>query len=112
MRQGQLRQRISFQEKIEITDSDGFVTSSFEDYLTGKEFWASVTYPKGRETVEEHSVRNRIDIKVKMRYNADIVPTMRLIYKTVEYNIESILPDPITGNYYMVINAYTGVNEG
>jgi SPP1 family predicted phage head-tail adaptor len=112
MRQGELRQRISFQQKIEITDSNGFVSSSFEDYLNAKEFWASVMYPKGRETVEEHSVRNRVDIKVKMRYNPNIVPTMKLVYKNVEYNIETVLPDSKTGNYYMMINAYTGVNEG
>lgn len=112
MRQGLLRHRVSFKSKATTEDSDGFQVESIVPYKNGKEFWSAVKFTKGNESVESEVIRGRTDIKVKLRYNPEINQEMVLVYKEQGYNILSVLPDEESGNYYMVINAYTGQNLG
>lgn len=112
MRQGKMRHRVSFKSKTNTQDSNGMQVEALVPYKNGKEFWSSVKFAKGNESVESEVIRPRTDIKVELRYNSEITQDMVLSYKGEDYNILSVLPDPESGNYYMTINAYTGQNLG
>lgn len=112
MQQGPLRHRLSFSVLTESVDSNGYNEQDWLPYLDGKRFWCSVKYPKAKESEESESIRNRKNAIFTMRFNPNIVETMRVEFKNKSYNIESIQPDNESGREFMIITAYTGLNQG
>lgn len=91
MRAGQLRHRITIQECTEPRDSAGSTTEHWSDVAT---LWGSIEPLKGREYFEAQQVNADVEIRIRTRYKAGIIPKMRVIHGSRHFNILVVIhPD-------------------
>ena len=100
MRAGLIRNRLTIQTRMEVSDSMGgaIVTWPERYWLT---VWAAVWPIRGLEGVDAKSLEGKITHKIRMRYHTlnngnDITPANRIYWKTKGkyYNIRSVVnPD-------------------
>lgn len=88
MRAGQLRQRVTIQEKIVTRDAYGE-----EDFTWGNvaTVWASVEPRQGSKYLQATSEQVTYDTLVRMRYGQEISPENRMAWKGFAYNITSVI---------------------
>ncbi|KGK87366.1 phage head closure protein [Clostridium sp. HMP27] len=105
---GELRHRITFQKLTANTNENGFEMEDWQDYKT---VWAAITNLHGREYFEAAAVKEENTVKFTIRYVPNIEPTMRILFKGKQYNINSI--DNIKyKNKYIEISALEVENSG
>ena len=111
---GRLRHVVTIQKKIQK-----------QDYYTGEIVDTWVDYEKVRAAVEPLSVReffaagrekSKVTTKIIIRYIDGLDHSMRIVHRKRHidriYNIEGILADKDSGEEYITIPCYEGVNEG
>lgn len=118
MKAGLLRHRVVIQAFDNVTDSSG---NTVQDQTTGEVIrawqpiasaWASIAPVSGRDFIAAKSAQSSITARITMRYNADILPAMRVIHGTRIYKIEAVLPDADSGIEYMTLMCSLGATDG
>lgn len=102
LRAGDLRHSIVFQERVE-TQSGPDVIITWQD--TSYHARCSIEPLSGIEFFEAQAVNERMTTRFKMYYISGIDTSMRILDKNSKavYDIQSIIPDSVYGNYTMEI---------
>lgn len=88
MRAGWLRHRVVVQEKNVTRNDYGEEIVAWTNVAT---LWASVEPVRGREYRAADSEQADISVKIRARYYAGILPTMRAIWNGHIYDIEQVV---------------------
>lgn len=78
MQAGPLRHRVTIETKREERDAHGGIVEVWAPLTT---VWAAVEPLQGRELFLAQQVDARLSHRVTLRYQADITPTHRLVFK-------------------------------
>jgi SPP1 family predicted phage head-tail adaptor len=73
--------------------------------------WASVEDLTGREYQAAQATQNPVQTRIRIRYRAGIVASMRALYGNVIYNIEAVL-DRDGGRVELQLMCTKGLNNG
>ena len=90
MRAGDLRRRVTIQQKSVTRDTYGAEVVSWTDVAT---VWASVEDLSGRELYDAERITTEVTTRIRMRYRAGITTDMRAVYGARTFNIRAVL-DP------------------
>jgi SPP1 family predicted phage head-tail adaptor len=88
MKPGILRQRVIIQTPTITTDASGI---SSETWATFAEVFAAVEPLKMREYLAAAATTSKIDVRIRIRHLAGLLPTMRISYDDKYYKIVSII---------------------
>lgn len=81
---GKLRQRITFQKLEQTKDEFGEMLGEWSDFKT---VWAEVKPVSGRQFFAAKQINSEISHNIYIRYNADLLPNMRIKYKDRVFDI-------------------------
>lgn len=105
---GQLNERITLQSRAAGLDGMGQAIGTWTDVAT---VWAQVMPLRGREFFAAAQVQQELSIKVTMRYRADVVPTMRIVWQGKPHDITGVVQ--LGGKkVFMEVMALSGVKDG
>jgi SPP1 family predicted phage head-tail adaptor len=90
VRAGRLRERVTIQEATETRDSFGQAVATWATHAT---CWASVEPFSGSERFQAATLNAEILYEVRIRYDSEITPKMRLLYGTRILRIERIIDE-------------------
>jgi SPP1 family predicted phage head-tail adaptor len=109
MRSGRLRQRITIQSRGEIRDADGGSVAAWADFAASVP--AEVVPLSGREFMSATAMQDEIQARITIRYLAGVIPSMRVVFDGLNYNIVAVLPDP-TARRHINLMVNRGLNDG
>lgn len=89
IRAGDLRNRVTLQQKTESTGDQGEPTVSWADWKT---IWAQVRSLDGREFWQAQQVNSEITGEIRMRYISGVTNEMRAVHGSDVYDILAIIP--------------------
>ena len=90
---GELDERITFQTETTAADGMGGVTStSWANIADTPEVWAKVVTDASDEGERGSLITNEYPVTVIIRNRSDIDPTMRVVWRALNYAIRSITP--------------------
>lgn len=96
MQAGQLRHRVTIQEKIAARDALGAEVITYGDVAT---VWAGVAVISAAEPSDQARQTATATHTVTLRYRSNVLPTMRLLWadgsQSRMLNIISIIQDPV-----------------
>jgi SPP1 family predicted phage head-tail adaptor len=87
---GNLRDRITVQERSSSLDALGGPTDSWTDKAS---LWAEVIKLSGRELFQAQSFGSNITTRVRTRYWPGIKAKQRIVFGSEVLDIESVIPD-------------------
>ena len=90
MRAGKIRERVALQETTQTQADDGGIVDSWATVAT---VWAEVDYEKGREFFTASQVAAEESLAIGIRKLDGIVPKMRAVYRSKNFDIHAVLPD-------------------
>ena len=88
MRAGDLRRRVTIQQKSVTRDTYGAEVISWTDVAT---VWASVEDLSGRELYDAERITTEVTTRIRIRYRAGITTDMRAVYGARVFNIRAVL---------------------
>jgi len=88
MRSGPLRHWVTIRTYTKSRDSYGAEVETWADFA---DTWASVEPLIGREYMAAKQVSAEVSHKIRMRYIAGLLPTMKIAWGAREFEIVSIL---------------------
>ena len=92
---GQLKNKVTIQAKTDTVDAIGQPINTWVDVAT---VWADIRYLSGLESIKSDADVSIAKVSVRVRYRADIKPSMRAVCDGVIYQIKAVLP---SGKVYM-----------
>lgn len=104
---GQLDQRVTLQSRSVATDANGQDTITWVDVAT---VWAQCQALRGREFFAAAQVQQEQTVKVRIRYRADVVQTMRLVWQGRAHDITGVVP--VGRKEMLEIMCLQGVKDG
>jgi SPP1 family predicted phage head-tail adaptor len=110
MRAGDLRDRVTFEQKVTTYDPD-----SNEPLVAWVEFatvWAAIKDLSVREFIAAQSTQSEATCRIVTRYRDGFDATMRARCAGKTYNLHGVLRDPVSGKEYLTFPASEGVNDG
>lgn len=87
---GELRERVTFQTFDTTSDSVG---QPIKTWLPFKETWAQCRFLSGRELEAAQKINTEVNLEVTTRYRTDLTTKMRMVWRDVNWNIHTVLPD-------------------
>lgn len=87
---GKLNRRVTIQRPATGDYSDGQPAIGWTDVAT---VWANVRYLNGIETVKADAATSVSKASIRIRRRTDVLPTMRVVLGTTNFNIQAVLPD-------------------
>ncbi|MCW2254371.1 SPP1 family predicted phage head-tail adaptor [Providencia alcalifaciens] len=90
MKAGQLRHIVTFQQNKPIELPSGTYDDHWVDVATVR---AEVKAISGRELLAADAEMSEITVRVWMRYRPDVNPACRMVYRSLNYDIQSVIPD-------------------
>ena len=81
-------QRVTLQQPGGGVDVLGQAQASWQDVVT---VWAEVTPLRGREYFAAGTMQVPVDVKMRIRYRDDVVPTWRIVWRTQPHDIVSVI---------------------
>jgi SPP1 family predicted phage head-tail adaptor len=110
MQAGKLRHRVLLQESVKQQNPiTGAVISTWQDKAT---VWAQVSSVSAREFITAQAMQNKVTTRITIRWRGDITPKWRAVFRGKIFNIEGVLPDPVSGLEYLTLPCSEGVNDG
>lgn len=110
MQAGRLRHRVLLQRTVKTQSPvTGAVTESWVDVATIR---AEVVASSAREFVAAMATQSEVTTRITVRYRAEISNKDRILFRGKVYNIEGVLPDPVSGRDYLTLPCSEGVNHG
>ena len=88
MKAGELRHRITIQQKTVTQDTAGVITETWADLVT---VWAAIEPLTGREKFLAQQVYTDMTTRVRIRYRSGIDPAMRLKYNSRIFEINVVV---------------------
>jgi SPP1 family predicted phage head-tail adaptor len=107
---GRLRHRISVQQLTVRADEDTGVRT--EEWMQVHMLPAEVVPLSGRELVAAQSVQSKVTTRIRTRYRNDVNASHRIVHGCVTYNVEAIVPDPVSGRQHMTLLCSSGTSDG
>lgn len=92
MKTGELRHRITIQEKSVTRASNGEENETWASIATVPEVWAKVEPLRGREFFAAQETQSSIDYRITIRYRSDLDRTMRVVWGSETLDIVSVIP--------------------
>ena len=83
-----LNKRITLRSLVAGQDANGEPTATLTDFAT---VWAEVKDVSGKEFLAAEATQNTVTTKMTIRHLAGVLPSMVVIYNTVQYKIQSVL---------------------
>lgn len=84
---GDLRERVTLQQKATVTDAIGGETVTWSDVVT---LWALVEPLAGLEKYEAEAVQSQLSLRVTIRYRDDVDATWRVRWRSRTLEIHSV----------------------
>lgn len=107
---GKLRHKVALQRRVRTQDPvTGEIT---HEWQTVANVWASVEPLSAREFISAQAVQSKVSARIVIRYRPDVDAAMRIMHRGKMYNIEGVLPDPVSGLEYLTLPCSEGVNDG
>jgi len=88
VRAGELRHRVTIQQKSVVRDSYGEEDVTWTNVAT---VWGSVEPLQGREFIEAKQTQAEITTRIRIRYRSSISPEMRVVWDGHIYDIEAVI---------------------
>lgn len=88
MRAGQLRERVTIQQKSVARDAYGAEVITWLELDT---VWGSVEPLTGAEFHEQTAERSTINTRIRIRHRTDVEPEMRAVWGSRVYDIHSVI---------------------
>ncbi len=88
MRAGELRHRVTIQQKSVVRGTYGEEDVAWTDVAT---VWGSVEPLQGREFIEAKQTQAEITTRIRIRYRSGISPEMRAVWDGHIYDIEAVI---------------------
>lgn len=105
-----LRHRITIQSQGLVQDATtGEMVPSWTNWLADEP--AEVVPLSGREFIAAAATQAGVTARMTIRYRAGVLPTMRVVFDSQNYNIKAVLPDP-TNSRWLTLMVERGVNDG
>lgn len=113
MNPGALRHWVMFQALAEpqLDSDDGLVTETWEDAY-GVRFPVEIQPLSGRELVAAQAVQSKVSTRIRSRSITGLEAAMRVVHGSTVYNIEAVVPDPLSGREWVTLLCSSGVNDG
>ena len=86
---GQLKNKVTIQAKTDTVDAIGQPINTWVDVAT---VWADIRYLSGLESIKSDADVSIAKVSIRVRYRADIKPSMRVVCEGVIYHIKAVLP--------------------
>lgn len=88
MRAGELRHRVTIQQKSVTRDSYGAEVITWTDVAT---VWAAVEPLRGREFLEAKQIQSETAYRVRIRHRSDVDTDMRVMWNSRTLEIVAVL---------------------
>lgn len=88
MRAGQLRHRVTIQQKDPTQDQYGEQVPTWNQVA---EVWAAVEPLRGREFLEAQRVGAEVTTRIRIRHRDEITPEMRVVWGDHVYDIKAVI---------------------
>lgn len=116
MQAGKLRHRVIPQKPVMVQDpQSGEMVKGWVNLIsttTDGGVWADVHPLSAREFVAAQAFKNVITTRITIRRRDDVTPDCRIVFRGKIYNIEGVLPDPVSGLEYFTLPCSEGANDG
>jgi SPP1 family predicted phage head-tail adaptor len=109
-RTGELDQRITFQERISVSDGMGGSVDTWTDIATLSSVWAHVRPKSGREVTEYDRVNAEAGYLFVIRNRSDILDSYRIMWDGLPFNIKA-RKQPKTRALYLEIDGERGAPQ-
>jgi SPP1 family predicted phage head-tail adaptor len=113
MAAGKLRHRCRIEQKTQVQDpATGAVSTVWSVYADNVP--CSIEPLSGREFVSASEYRSKVAARVVLRWRPGLEASMRLINlaDNAQYQVEGVLPDPVSGREYVTLPISWGTNDG
>jgi len=105
---GRLRHRVSIEALVSDLDTDGATVEEWVPQF-GRLLPAEIVALSGRELIAAQAVQSKVATRIRIRWRAGVVPSMRVVHRDTAYNIEAIVPDPDSGRRWLTLHCTSGV---
>lgn len=116
MQAGKLRHRVVPQKFISLQDPQtGEIVKDWVNLVQSTAdngIWAEVYPLSAREFISAQATQNEITTRITIRRRDDITAKCRILYRGKIYNVEGVLPDPVSGLEYLTLPCSDGVSDG
>lgn len=96
---GKLNHRITFVAVTSAQDSAGDLVESWDEV---RSTWAEVVPVSAREFVSAAAVQSKVVARITVR-RQEVFPDWKIRFRGQYYNIEGVLPDPVSGLEYLTL---------
>jgi SPP1 family predicted phage head-tail adaptor len=96
---GKLNHRISFLSLTTTKDSNG---ETVEEFVVARQAWAEFVPSSAREFIASNAVQSKVVGRFTIR-SGEVLPDWVILFRGRYYNIEGILPDPVSGLEYITL---------
>ena len=91
MKAGELRRRVSIQQRTGGTDDWGQpLPDAWEDLAL---VWADIRHLSGTESIKAGAVVSTVQASMRIRYRPDVTAGHRVTHGAKTYEIQAVLPD-------------------
>jgi SPP1 family predicted phage head-tail adaptor len=108
MQAGQLRKRVTVQQRSTTQDTHGQPLTEWTEYMT---VWAAVQPLSGRKLIEAEALHSETTHEVLMRYHAGITAKMRVMYGEKIFNVQNVI-DEDERHRHLTLLCSEGLNDG
>lgn len=105
---GRLSQRVTLQQRTAGVDALGQELTTWSDVAT---LWAEVQPLRGREYFAAGQLQSAVDVRVRIRWRAGVVPTMRVVWRGEPMEIVSVI-EPDAAKVSLELMCVSGVRDG
>jgi SPP1 family predicted phage head-tail adaptor len=112
MRAGELRHRAYFDNRSTTLDSDGERTEDWEPAFGGIALQVRLKALSGRELIAAAAVQSKVSTEIRARYRSGFSPSMRVRCDGDTFNIEAVIPDPVSRREWVTLLCSHGANLG
>lgn len=105
---GDLSHKLRIEYKVETQSGSGAVTPVWTLLAS---VWGDLQPLKGKEFIAAEQMTSKIEATAYIRYRTDVTANMRIVFKSVNYNIEAVLPDPRFAERLLLMLS-AGANNG
>ena len=104
-----LDQQITIQQRAAGVDALGQASETWNAIYTG--IWASAEPLTGREFFAAGQTQAEVTTRFRIRYRSNIVPTMRVVWRSQPYDIVAVL-DREGAKHMLELMCQTGARDG
>lgn len=109
MEAGQLRERITLQQRTSAVAASGEDIYTWADFA---EVFAFAEPLRGREFFAAVQAQSSVDVKFTIRWRNDIDSTMRVMWRSQPYEIDSAPINPKGARVWLELMCVKGIRDG